>query len=107
MLDARCAKVAQQLSHVFVSAFGGLQFNDKHALKKQIRQVFAYYGAVLIINGQRVLLPDMQSDLPQPMSQCILIDLLEMAVAMVLVDRKASLPDRVAQLHYVITYVSL
>src|ERR1039458_5628859 len=55
--------------------------------------------AVLVIDFEGILLLHVQAQLPEPMGQRVLIDLFQVAVLVVAVNREPRLPDHVAQFH--------
>lgn len=60
---------------------------------EEIREELTQQSAVLVVNAQRVLLNHVDSMLPQPMCQCIFVDLLQMPMPMVTMDGETRFPD--------------
>jgi hypothetical protein len=56
-------------------------------------------GAVLVIDFEWILLFHVQAQLPEPMGQRVLIDLFQVAVLVVAVNREPRFPDHIAQFH--------
>ena len=75
----------------------GFEFGNQTLLNQQIRKEFAKFRAVFIENFERVLLFHLQSDFAEPMGEGILVDLFEMAVPMITVDRETGLPHNIAK----------
>jgi hypothetical protein len=74
-----------------------LDFHDQPVVDQQVRKVFAEDGAVLVIHVQGMLLPDRKTVFSQPMSQTILIDFLQMPVAMESMEGEARFTNHVAE----------
>ena len=75
-----------------------LQFNEELILHKQICLHLTQERTVLVKNIKRVLLHYFETLFAEAMGQSILIDLLNMPVPVVPMNREAGLPDRIAEL---------
>ena len=99
MLDARGTEVTEELRHVFIEHVRNcLQFDDDCFFEEQVGKKAPQHSAVFVMNVERMLLSDPQAALLQPMHKRIFIDLLDMSIAQVAVDREPRLAHRIAQL---------
>jgi hypothetical protein len=96
MLFARCPQVAQNLGDMLAgNRLGGFEFDDQLTFDQKIHEKLAKKRAVLVVNIDRMLLLDQQAKLAQTMRQTIFVDLLEVAVAKIAMNRKTGLPDHI------------
>ena len=73
----------------------------KPVIHEQVGMVIPDERPILVIHFEWRLLLHIQSQLPQAVSQRVLIDLLQMAVLVVAMNREPRLPNYIAQLHNV------
>jgi len=103
VFDAGGTEVAQELSNVFVGKrLHRLQFHDQAVVHEQIGEVFADESAILIVNGQRVLLLHVQAQFAEPVGQGVFIDLFQVAMFVIAVNRERGFPHGVTEFHDVL-----
>src|SRR5438309_11396975 len=96
--DAGGLQVADDLGDVLVGdSATRLQLHDQAILYEQVYEVFSQHGAVLVVDGQGVLLERLQPLFPQPVPQRILVDLLQVPAPVVAVNCKTRLAHHVAE----------
>jgi hypothetical protein len=78
---------------------GCFQLDDEAVIHEQVSVVVTNEGAVLVIDFEWILLFRVQAQLPEPMGQRVLIDLFQVAVLVVAVNREPRFPDHIAQFH--------
>jgi hypothetical protein len=99
MLDAGRLQIAEQLGNMLVEhSSDSLEFQNKSAFHQRVSHQVAEQGAILIIDLDGHLLLDLQTKLSQTVHQGILIDLLDVALAMIAMDGKSSFTNDVTQL---------
>ncbi len=74
MLKPGSPQVAEDLGGVLIGQLAdSLQFDDQFISNEQIREEVPEQRFVLVVNGQRMLLSDIQAQFTQPISQRVLI----------------------------------
>ena len=102
MLNAGRAQIAKDLGHVFVrQGLGSLELDDEAVLHEQVGIVIPNQRPILVINFERMLLLDVQTQLPEAVSQRVFIYLFQVAVLVIAVNREPRLSDHITQLHNV------
>lgn len=98
MLDAASAQVAEQLSDMLISqGFARFEFHDEFTLDKEIGEIVTKRCPVLVPNLQCVLLLHLHADLSQTMRQAVLINLLQMSVPQVTMQRERGFANLITQ----------
>ena len=99
VLDAGGFQIADYLRHMLINdGFDGFEFDDEAVFDKEIGKVLADDGSIFVVNRDGMLLFHVEAELPKPVSEGVLINLLQMAVSMVLMDGVSRFADQVTQL---------
>ena len=89
--------------------FGGLEFDHELVVQQQVGVEFADDGAVFVEDLDGVLLLHVQPELAEAVGQGVLIDLLQVPVAVIDVDGIRCLADQVAEFvdgfHFFVLFV--
>lgn len=92
-------KIAKKLCDMFIgSSFCGFQLDDQETFDEQVGKVFADWRAIFVKYGEWPLLFYLKPELAKSISQSILINFLEMAIAEILVHSKRSFSNDIAKL---------
>ncbi len=82
------------MSGVLISQLpAGLQFDNQLTLDKEIGKELTEQGAIFVKHSQWMLLFDADAPFPKPMDEGIFVDLLEMAMSVITMDRERDFAD--------------
>ena len=89
-------QVAQHLRHMLVGYRArSFEFHHKPSLNQQVGTEIPQNGSIFIVDRKQVLLLNNDALLSQAMNQGIFVDLFDMAVAVIAMNRKTRLTDDV------------
>src|SRR5574341_1244550 len=92
-------EVVQELCYVLSDErLCRLDLDHEAVVNEQVGVVLAYEGPVLVVDGESLLLLDVETLLPKPVRECILVHLLEEPPPKVAVGLEGRLPDETSEL---------
>ena len=98
MLKPRGLEITNDLCLMFRSwSPGCFEFNDQDIFDEQVGGIISYYSPILVKHANWMLLFYVDSDFGQTVRQCVFINFLEVAMAMVEVDLVGDLSNLIRQ----------
>lgn len=92
-------QVPKNLGRVFTGkGAAGFQFHDQTTFHQQVRHILANESPILVEDLNGMMLPHLQTRLPETMNKRVLVDFLQMTMRVVNVNIIGNLPDLIAQL---------
>jgi hypothetical protein len=99
MLYSGRSQVSKHLRHVLTgSGPGSFHFHNQLFLDDEVGEILANDRAILIVNRERPLLLDLETEFPQPMDKSVLVNFFQVATTMVTVDGVASFTNDIRKL---------
>ena len=98
MLNPAAAQVAQELCDMFIcKRFAGFQFNNKFTLDQQVCGIVPKRRAIFVEDLKGVLLFHLDACLAKTVRQAVLVNLLQMPMPQVAMQRKSSFANSITQ----------
>ena len=92
-------EVAEDLSNMLVGHRPDrFQFDDQSTIDQQVGEVITHDAPIFIVDRHRMLLRHLQPDLPQPMCERVLVNLLQMPVSVIDMNGVGSFTNQITKL---------